>query len=163
MNVPGLRHQAGAPTTPDIAYFAARLIALVRTASIEDGLAAHLERNDAEMAQDLSLAPFRCAGPGSSDGSYFLRDTSQVDQLLRFFVEQAVAGVTVRGGSLHARRHPDGRLSGPSANQQLLLAEGMRRRMPIRLAPDPKRVGGPQGQTPKAWGPLTTSDAIKDG
>mmetsp|Transcript_591 Transcript_591/g.1700 ORF Transcript_591/g.1700 Transcript_591/m.1700 type:complete len:242 (-) Transcript_591:123-848(-) len=47
-------------------------------------------------------------GPSSHDGSYFLREASQADELLRFFVEQAQAGVTVRGGKLRqAERHAD--------------------------------------------------------
>ena len=37
-------------------------------------------------------------GPGA-DG-WFLRSATQVDQLLRWFVEQHMAGVTVRGGKL---------------------------------------------------------------
>ena len=41
-------------------------------------------------------------GPGA-DG-YFLRSTSQVEELLRWFSEMHAAGVTVRGGRLRPQK-----------------------------------------------------------
>jgi len=59
------------------------------------------EAPDFDMTQADGINILVTGGPGTQ--SYFLRDASQVDQLLRWFIEQHQAGVTVRGGKLQQR------------------------------------------------------------
>ena len=62
-------------------------------------------------------------GPGA-DG-YFLRSTSQVEELLRWFSEMHAAGVTVRGGRLRPQKQkPSSAGSGSYTN----LGKGTSRR-----------------------------------
>ena len=65
-------------------------------------------------------------GPGA-DG-YFLRSTSQVEELLRWFSEMHAAGVTVRGGRLRPQKQkPPGSVSASGSFTNLSLGSTSRR------------------------------------
>ena len=61
---------------------------------------------------------------GPAIDSYFLRATSQVDQLLRWFAEQHAAGVTVRGGRLRPPKSMVQHHSQPGASSLLQSGKG---------------------------------------
>ena len=61
-------------------------------------------------------------GPGA-DG-YFLRSTSQVEELLRWFSEMHAAGVTVRGGRLRPQKQKSSSAGIPGSGSYTNLGKG---------------------------------------